>query len=113
MAKNRDAVIAILRYKSTKHIAYHIDNNRLTFGDFNWKDGLQTAITLITCTATNCCKDYGRRQIIQELLNENKLDFPLSEEFVALATCQDMKKVLIEWIQNIESPAKKAKFVST
>ena len=89
-AKNRDAIIAILKSKN--------DTDQITFNNLNWKDGLQTVITLITCTAENCCKDYGRREIIQELLNENKLDFQLPEEFVNLTSCTEMKKVLKEWI---------------
>ena len=109
ITKNRDAVIAIMKSKldaaAEQHAVdspyyQHVAN---AFDNFYWKDGIQLLMLLITCTPENCCKDYGRLEIIEKILFVNKLDFALPETFVSLAPCPEMKKVLQKWILNTES----------
>ena len=107
--KNRDALIAILKSKfdfaaekySKSDRRYNHEAN--TFPTFYWKDGVQILMLLITCTPENCCKDYGRFEIIKEILLENKLDFAFPKEFVAWVPCSEMKGLLQNWIVNTES----------
>ena len=106
LTKNRDALISILTYRYSRAdmlSSAYLNIEEARMNNLSWKEGAQTLMLLIKCTPENCCRDYGRIEMIKVILERNKLDFPFDETFVQLAPCPLMKEVLRDWIQDTES----------
>ena len=89
-SRNRDAVIALLLY-------WKNPPNPPVYSKLLWTEML---VTLVHCTSTNSCQDFGRLEHVRRLLDDYRANFPISQDFAVTVKCPEMKTLLLECFKN-------------